>query len=96
MGTPEEARFLPLEEENLGKRSRKKSFLRLGGIFTTALVFVWLAWLTLDTKGKMYYRTHLHMGSDHWVAMSVTPYKRILKPCEDLVKTVNVVNVVKI
>ena len=26
----------------------------------------------------------------------VTPYKTFLKPCEDLVKTVNVVNVVKI
>ena len=30
------------------------------------------------------------MGSDHWVAF----YERLLKPCEDLVKTVNVVNVV--
>ena len=36
------------------------------------------------------------MGSDHWVALSVTPSKSFLKPCEDLVKTVNVVNVVKI
>ena len=36
------------------------------------------------------------MGSDHWVAPSVTPYKTFLKPCEDLVKIVNVVNVVKI
>ena len=35
------------------------------------------------------------MGSDHWVAISVQ-YKTFLKPCEDLVKTVNVVNVVKI
>ena len=42
------------------------------------------------------YRTHVHMGSDHWVALSVTPSKSFLKPCEDLVKTVNVVNVVKI
>ena len=36
------------------------------------------------------------MGSDHWVALSVTTYKSFLKPCEYLVKTVNVVNVVKI
>ena len=43
-----------------------------------------------------FYRTHVHMGSDHWVALSLTPYKTFLKPCEDLVKTVNVVNVVKI
>ena len=21
-----------------------------------------------------FYRTHVHMGSDHWVAMSLTPY----------------------
>ena len=42
-----------------------------------------------------FYRTHVHMGSDHWVAMSLTHYKTFLKPCEDLVKTVNVVNVVK-
>ena len=44
----------------------------------------------------LFYRTHVHMGSDHWVPPSVTPYKSFLKPCEDLVKTVNVVNVVKI
>ena len=43
-----------------------------------------------------FYRTHVHMGSDHWVALSVTPSNTFLKPCEDLVKTVNVVNVVKI
>ena len=43
-----------------------------------------------------FYRTHVHMGSDHWVALSLTPYGSFLKPCEDLVKTVNVVNVVKI
>ena len=42
------------------------------------------------------YRTHVHMGSDHWVALSLPPSKSFLKPCEDLVKTVNVVNVVKI
>ena len=42
-----------------------------------------------------FYRTHVHMGSDHWVAMSLTHYKTFLKPCEDLVKSVNVVNVVK-
>ena len=39
------------------------------------------------------------MGSDHWVALSVCLslclYVTFLKPCEDLVKTVNVVNVVK-
>ena len=54
MGTPEEgARFLPVEEEEkLEKRRQRKSFVSLGGIFTTALIFVWLAWLTLDTKGK--------------------------------------------
>ena len=33
------------------------------------------------------------MGSDHWVACLS---KTFLKPCEDLVKTVNVINVVKI
>ena len=55
MGKPEEAaRFLPLEEEKLEKRRQRKSFVSLGGIFTTALIFVWLAWLTLDTKGKLY------------------------------------------
>ena len=40
----------------------------------------------------------LHMGSDHWIALSVCPSVRLpfwLKPCEDLVKTINVVNVVK-
>ena len=45
---------------------------------------------------KHFYRTHVHMGSDHWVALSVTNSNTFLKPCEDLVKTVNVVNVVKI
>ena len=55
MGKPEEgARFLPLEEEKLEKRRQRKSFVSLGGIFTTALIFVWLAWLTLETKGKLY------------------------------------------
>ena len=44
----------------------------------------------------IFYRTHVHMGSDHWVAMPVSPYRSFLKPCEDLVKTVNAVNVVKI
>ena len=43
-----------------------------------------------------FYRTHVHMGSDHWVAMSHTFCETFLKLCEDLVKTVNVVNVVKI
>ena len=42
-----------------------------------------------------FYRTHVHMGSDHWVALSVRHSKTFLKPCEDIVKTVNVVNVVK-
>ena len=41
----------------------------------------------------IFYRTHVHMGSDHWVALYNT--NTFLKPCEDLVKTVNVVNVVK-
>ena len=53
MGDPQEAaRFLLLEEEKLEKRSRRKSFFSLGRAFITALIFVWLAWLTLDTKGK--------------------------------------------
>ena len=41
-----------------------------------------------------FYRTHVHMGSDHWVALSLTHTPFVI-PCEDLVKTVNVVNVVK-
>ena len=69
---------------------------------------VWQKWLrhwdqrTLNVKyghvlwQYLFYRTHVHMGSDHWVAMSVRTSKSFLKPCEDLVKTVNVVNVVKI
>ena len=44
--------------------------------------------------GACFYRTHVHMGSDHWVALSLT-HTPFVKPCEDLVKTVNVVNVVK-
>ena len=68
---------------------------------------VWQKWLrhwdqrTLNVKyghvlwQYLFYRTHVHMGSDHWVAMSVRTSKSFLKPCEDLVKTVNVVNVVK-
>ncbi len=44
---------------------------------------------------RPFYRTHVHMGSDHWVAFSLCLYQTFLKPCEDLVKTVNVVNVVK-
>ena len=56
MGDPQEAaRFLLLEEEKLEKRSRRKSFFSLGRAFITALIFVWLAWLTLDTKGKFLY-----------------------------------------
>ena len=44
-----------------------------------------------------FYRTHMHMGSDHWVALSVCLYVYLwLKPCEDLVKSVNVVNVVNV
>ena len=52
--------------------------------------------LLFDYPYNNFYRTHVHMGSDHWVAMSVRNSKSFLKPCEDLVKTVNVVNVVKI
>ena len=44
----------------------------------------------------IFYRTHVHMGSDHWVALSVRHSGSFLKPCEHIVKTVNVVNVVKI
>ena len=54
MGDPQEAaRFLLLEEEKLEKRSRRKNFFSLGRAFIIALIFVWLAWLTLDTKGKL-------------------------------------------
>ena len=35
-----------------------------------------------------FYRTHVHMGSDHWVALSVC-----LRGFWNLVKSVNVVNV---
>ena len=60
MGDPQEAaRFLLLEEEKLEKRSRRKSFFSLGRAFITALIFVWLAWLTLDTKGKFFYSKFL-------------------------------------
>ena len=56
MGDPQEAaRFLLLEEEKLEKRSRRMSSFSLGRAFIIALIFVWLAWLTLDTKGKFLY-----------------------------------------
>ena len=35
-----------------------------------------------------FYRTHVHMGSDHWVAFSLS-----MRRFWNLVKTVNVVNV---
>ena len=38
------------------------------------------------------YQTHVNMGSDHWVAFSLSIHT-FWKPCEDLVKTVIVVNV---
>ena len=45
---------------------------------------------------QSFYRTHVHMGSDHWVALSVSMSVYLwLKPCEDLVKTVNVANIVE-
>ena len=37
------------------------------------------------------YRTHVHMGSDHWVAFLCPSVCTFLKPCEDLVKYVNFV-----
>ena len=30
------------------------------------------------------YRTYVHMGSDHWVALSVSLYETFLQTCEDL------------
>ena len=60
MGDPQEAaRFLLLEEEKLEKRNRRMSSFSLGRAFIIALIFVWLAWLTLDTKGKFLYSTFL-------------------------------------
>ena len=52
------------------------------------MIFIQLNFVQSD------YRTHVHMGSDYWVAY-LSIYERFLKPCKDLVKTVNVVNVVK-
>ena len=30
-----------------------------------------------------FYRTHVHMGSDHWVAMSLRTYKTLLTLVDD-------------
>ena len=38
---------------------------------------------------KYFYRTHVHMGSDHWVDLSLSMYVSMCL-VEDLVKTVNV------
>ena len=35
------------------------------------------------SKVPYFYRTHVHMGSDHWVALSFSIYETFLKPCED-------------